>query len=131
MDRDTELYRQVSPSFIREGRVTRQVFLLTEKDKGELSVYDGSMISPKQSYLHFTVKYGSAGVLSVTVADCLGLGLNVKSAPKEFREHAVIAFPDSFQKSKAVLKNIAIKLRDLAVGYGWKYRPFFSVTTTD
>lgn len=44
MTPESLLLRQVNPRWIREGRVTSQVFRPTPKDEKKLSVYDGAKI---------------------------------------------------------------------------------------
>ena len=43
-------FRQVNPRFVREGRITSQVFRPTPKDKKLLSVYDGDLITARDAY---------------------------------------------------------------------------------
>lgn len=122
MDNQTELYRQIHPNFIRRGEVTSQAFLRTEKDIDGLSVYDGSLIDARRSYLHYTSRgYASCGVLAVTVNDCLEAKLPVESDPDSFPEHALIIIPNV---SCGQLRRIAKKLTGIAVSHGWKYGPF-------
>lgn len=54
MTPDTPLYRMVSPSFMKDGNPTSQVFKPTRKDNGRLSVYNGDQISPQATYEHYT-----------------------------------------------------------------------------
>jgi hypothetical protein len=57
------LYRQVHPSFVRDGRPTSQAFRPTPKDENKLSVARGSLTTEKAAYEHHTVALGlgSAG----------------------------------------------------------------------
>lgn len=52
MTHETLLHRQVHPSWIQEGRVTSQAFKPTPKDEGMLSVYDGDVSGPEESWRH-------------------------------------------------------------------------------
>ena len=54
MTPETQLLRQINPSFIKKGRITSQVFSPTPKDKKKLSVYDGDLITPEEAWAHFT-----------------------------------------------------------------------------
>jgi len=54
MSPETHLLRQVHPSFVQSGQITSQVFQPTPKDELKLSVYDGDMIEPADSYEHYT-----------------------------------------------------------------------------
>ena len=68
----TFLLRQVNPNWVREGRITSQVFRPMPKDKGQLSVYDGDQMTPQQAYAHYTqqLALNSVGIMAVTVAEC-------------------------------------------------------------
>lgn len=57
------LFRQVHPSFVRDGRPSRQAFGPTRKDNGELSVSRESLTTPEAAYRHHAEKLGhkSAG----------------------------------------------------------------------
>ena len=72
MTQDSLLFRHVNPNFVREGRITSQVFKPTPKDKKLLSVYDGELITAQNAYMHYTVRLGfsSVGVVAVTPAEC-------------------------------------------------------------
>ena len=63
--------RQVHPNFIQDGNLSSQAFFPFPKDKGKLSVYDGRIISPIQSFLHYTQKQNlsSAGVWGVSTTE--------------------------------------------------------------
>ncbi len=121
MTPDTLLFRQVHPSWIREGRVTSQAFTPTKKDEKRLSVYDGDQISAKDAWSHYTKKLGSRsiGVLAVTVAECEELDLSVVPDPNPFPEHVVIQF-DGFSNSQIGKK--AKRLTRTAESRGWQYR---------
>lgn len=88
------LLRQVHPSWVQQGRVTSQAFRPTPKDKHQLSVYDGDMITAADSWTHFcgTLGFQSVGVMAVTVAECSTLEIQARSDPEPFPEHAVIDF---------------------------------------
>ncbi len=94
MTEDTLLLRQVNPGFIQNNRPSSQVFRPTPKDEFKLSVYDGDMISPEQSWKHFTGDLGcrSVGVLAVAVEECSEQSLPVASSPEVFEQHAHIDF---------------------------------------
>ena len=63
----TLLLRHVHPNWIREGRITSQVFSPTPKDKKRLSVYDGDLMTAEEAYVHYTQQLGlpSLGVMAV------------------------------------------------------------------
>lgn len=118
----TLLLRQVHPSFVQAGRVTSQTFRPTPKDDSLLSVYDGDMISAEDAWTHFTNRgdCSSAGVLAVTVDECVAEGLTARADPEPFPEHAVIEFTglSDTQKEKK-----SKKLRAKAEARGWQYQP--------
>lgn len=122
MNDDTFLYRQTHPRFVKQdGEVSSQAFSPTPKDKGRLSVYDGDMISPNDSYLHYTAALGytSSGVVAVTVAECGAQGLPTYCDPGPFDEHAVVDFRGL---TKSATERKARKLKDAANARGWLYR---------
>ena len=116
----TLLLRQVNPYWIREGRITSQVFKPTPKDKGLLSVYDGDQATPQAAYAHYTQQLGlqSRGVVAVSVAECEQQELPVKPDPVPFPEHVVIDFRD-FSESK--IRTKAKHLTHAARIRGWQY----------
>jgi hypothetical protein len=108
----TQLLRQVHPTFIQNGVATNMLtFRPKESDNGHLSVYNGDMITPERSHVHYTdvLKLKSAGVMAVTVTECTSENLAAVSSPQpDFDEHAHIDFKgcDKKQlrdKSKALL----------------------------
>jgi hypothetical protein len=82
-DEDELLYRQVHPSFIRDGRPSSQAFRPTRKDEGKLSVSRSTLTSPRQSFELFTnvMELKSAGVWGMTVGECNAESLSVRSDP--------------------------------------------------
>lgn len=121
MNKTTLLLRQVNPAWIQAGRVTSQVFRPTQKDQHQLSVYNGALITPQNAWNHFTDALGrnSIGVLAVSVEECYTQGLEVRSDPDPFPEHAVIDF-GTFGKGDIDRK--AKHLRANAEARGWLYR---------
>ena len=53
MNAATFLWRQVNPWYIRDDRITSELFLPTRADEGKSSVYDGDKISAKESWEHY------------------------------------------------------------------------------
>ena len=121
MNDETLLYRQVHPRFVQAGEMTSQVFQPTPKDEGKLSVYDGDIIGPDESWRHYTAQQGlpSCGVVAVSVAECKALGLSVQPDPAPYLEHAVIVFEGL---SGTATKRKADRLKADAVRRGWLYR---------
>lgn len=122
MKHDSLLLRQINPGWIRDGKVTSQAFKPTRKDANLLSVYDGELISARDSHIHFTTALGyrSVGVVAVTVEECLALGLKVRSEPDRFPEHAVLDFTPL--PTSGLRKDAAKQLADYAVNRDWQYR---------
>jgi hypothetical protein len=118
---DTLLLRQVHPGFIQDGRPSSQVFRPTPKDEFKLSVYDGDLITPEQSWRHFTGELGcrSAGVLAVTVRECSEQSLPVVSSPEVFEQHAHIDFAGC---TTGQIEKKGKKLLAAALGRGWLFR---------
>lgn len=116
----TLLLRQVNPSWIKNGRITSQVFKPTPKDEGCLSVYDGDQITAEASWRHYTIEleYRSVGVVAVTVCECKKHDLYVKHDPEPFPEHVVIKFTGY---SKSQIEKKAKRLKEAAETRGWQY----------
>jgi len=121
MNDNTVLLRQIHPSFIQHDRVTSQSFRTTPKDEMRLSVYDGDQIRPQEAWNHYagTLGFASAGVMGVTVTECLGVGLPARPDPELFPEHAVIDFT-GFEKRQVETKAKQLKVQ--AEARGWLYR---------
>ena len=123
MTPETNLYRQVNPEFVKDGRILSLAFKpMPKKDNGLLSVYDGDRCSAQTSYEHFTVQLGcqSLGALAVTVQECEEEALRVLPDYAEHEYHALIDFSG---KTPGEVKRAAKRLTDLAMGRGWAYRP--------
>ena len=122
MNRNTLLFRQVSPSWMRDGRPTRQAFTPTAKDKGYLSVYDGDMVTAEEAWLHYTQKLGlvSVGVIAVSCHECAILEIPVTPDPTPFPSHVIIHFTGY---TNAQIKTKARLLTRLANERDWQYRP--------
>lgn len=124
MTPETLLHRMVHPTWLQNGLPTSQTFRPTPKDAGRLSVYDGSQISPRDAWLHFIGiapgEHPPAGVVAVSVAECLHSGLPVQPDPATFPEHTLIDFTGL---SKNQIKRKAGDLTDAANARGWQFRP--------
>lgn len=121
MNDNTRLLRQVHPFFIRNGRITSQVFKPIPKDHKKLSTYDGDQITPKEAWNHYTTHLSltSLGVVAVTVAECADEKLAVTSDPSEFHEHVLV---DLSNLSNKQIEDAAKRLRNKAVTRGWLYQ---------
>ena len=121
MTHETLLLRQVHPNWIREGRITSQVFSPTPKDKKRLSVYDGDKMTPEEAYDHYTQQSGfsSLGIMGVTAAECQKEDLPVVPEPAVFPEHVVIDFSTC---TNAEIKRKAKRLTQAARIRGWLLR---------
>ena len=122
MNRDTLLLRQVNPSWMREGRPTSQAFKPSAKDHGRLSVYDSSLITAQEAWLHYTQKLGliSVGVIAVSCDECAALELPVEPDPAPFPSHVVIHFTGY---TNSQIKSRARLLSEFAAKRDWQYRP--------
>lgn len=122
MKHDSLLLRQISPSWMRDGRITSQAFKPTRKDANLLSVYDGELIGARDAHAHFTtvLGYRSVGVVAVTVEECQTLGLEVRSEPDRFAEHAVLDFTPL--PTASLRKDAAKQLADYATSRDWQFR---------
>jgi len=120
MTDESFLLRQIHPSFVQNGHVTSQAFRPTPKDEKLLSVYDGELIEPSETFHHYTeiLKHNSEGCMAVTQRECTDLDLDVRSDPEPFPEHAVIDFTD-FTDSH--IKTVSKRLRECAVERDWVF----------
>ena len=121
MNDATLLLRQIHPGFLQNDRVTSQAFRPTPKDEKKLSVYDGDLTTPGQSYRHYTeeLRLSSTGVMAVTASECRAIDLSPASDPEPFPEHAVIDFSGLSEKA---IKTKAKILKSRAMARGWLYR---------
>ena len=121
MTDSTLLLRQVHPGFVQNQRPSSQVFRPTRKDESKLSVYDGDIMSPEQSWKHFTevLERQSVGVLAVTVAECREQDLRAAPSPEVFEGHAHIDFT-GFSANQAERKGK--KLLAVALLRGWLHQ---------
>jgi len=110
------LYRQVHPGFFKSGQLSSQAFYPFPKDEGKLSVYDGKLISPTQSYDHYTniQKLKSIGVWGVSNIEVKDTGLSDQPDPlPNSPAHAYINFtmhsPKEYRKLSKKLKAYAIQ----------------------
>ena len=124
MTEKTLLLRQVHPNFVQNGVPANVLtFRPNEADNGRLSVYDGDMISPERSYVHYTEtqKRKSAGVLAVTKAECGSESLDAVSSPQpDFDQHAHIDFTKCDKKQ---IRDKSKVLLAFALARGWLHQP--------
>ena len=115
------LLRQINPSFIQNGRVTSQAFRPTPKDENELSVYNGSLISAKDSWQHYTEELflKSVGVMAVSKYECIEQGIDVVFNGEPFPAHAYLSFLDL---SKKEIERKAKALMSKAQNRNWIYQ---------
>ncbi len=121
MTPDTLLYRQIHPSWVREGRITSQAFHPTSKDDSRLSVYDGDQITPEDAWNHYVsvLNYASTGVGAVSVEDCEQQQLAAVPGPRSgFPEHALIDFAELTRNQ---VRRAARRLARYANDRGWMF----------
>lgn len=134
MENKSLLHRQIHPTFVINDIVSNQAFLEnkliissgvftpTEKDEDKLSVYDGEVFSAQDSYDHFTSKYSSYGVLSVSIEEVNSENpLFIEKDNDPFDGHCSINFSSVSSKNGKTKK--AGKLRNFAVNRNWTYKP--------
>jgi hypothetical protein len=121
MTPDTQLLRQINPSFVQAGRVTSQAFRPTPKDEQQLSVYDGEKIKPEAAWLHFVKNPDckSDGIMAVTNGECQSEQLLVVADEIPFPEHCYIDF-STFNKKEIERK--AKVLSRFAQARGWLFQ---------
>tara|TARA_B100000424_G_scaffold256094_1_gene235748 strand:- start:1139 stop:1510 length:372 start_codon:yes stop_codon:yes gene_type:complete len=120
-DNQALLYRHIHPSFIIEDKVSSQAFTPTRKDNDHLSTYDGDLITPLESFTHYTesLSLKSSGVMGVMPSECTQEKLNIKYDRVPFTEHVSIDFA---ALSKGEKKKAAKKLSIVAIDRGWIYK---------
>lgn len=120
MNGDTLLHRQISPSWVQAGRVTRQAFKPFAKDEGQLSVYDGDMMSAEEAWIHYTedLSFVSIGVLAVACRECSALELPVQPDPEPFPAHVLIDFR---RYSNSQVEKKSKRLTLAAIERGWQF----------
>ena len=122
MKESTDLYRQIHPSWITNGRIGSHAFVPSAKDSGMLSVYDGEQFAAIQAWTHYTtvLNHASAGVCSLTAAEAGSVKLSSRmdeTGPGKFPGHAVIDFNS---EAKSRWKTLGKQLRDFAVARGFQ-----------
>ena len=110
-DGEELLFRQVHPSFVRDGRPSSQAFRPMPKDDGKLSVARGALTTSGAAYDLFVNGLGfpSAGTWGITVAECSEQNLSVfpdplQAPPENVADpaHAVVDFsPHSKSQAEA------------------------------
>jgi hypothetical protein len=113
------LFRQVHPSFVRDGRPSSQAFRPTPKDEGRLSVARSAVTTPAAAYELHTAQRGlaSAGSWGITVGECGEQTLKVipdplMSPPAKVADpaHALVDFtPHSKSQAEAKGARLARK----------------------
>ena len=122
MNAATFLWRQVNPRFIVDERITSQLFLPTRIDEGKVSVYDGDLITARESWTHYTdpkpdgMGGESLGVMSVTVQECQNEGVAPTPDPTPFPQHVLLDFTGL---SNSKRETAAKALRAIAVARDW------------
>lgn len=125
-------YRQVNPSWLKDGLPTSQAFGPTPKDEGKLSVDDAAQVSAEGAWRHFTEKLGlrSAGTWAIKMAEIEeAADLTVAASPQEVPEdstkdnpaHCHVDFSKVSTKGRKKQKaqHLAIK----ATARGCLYKP--------
>ena len=118
----TLLLRQIHPNFVQDGFASSLAFRPNDADQGLMSVYDGDLIAPEPSWLHYTTisQKKSAGVTALTVEECAADGLPARLDPKPFPEHAVVDFTGADEKQWRAKSK---KLQAKALARGWLHQP--------
>jgi len=121
MKSDSLFFRQVHPNFFTEKKLSSQAFAPSPKDKGQLSVYDGDLISAGQSFEHYTqaLKLSSVGVWGLSQAEVVETELTSRPDPlPDSPAHALIDFG---QASSLECRKRAKKLKIFAEKRGCLY----------
>lgn len=132
MEPATLLLRQVNPGFLKpDGTAASPAFRPFPRDDGQLSVDDGSKVTPRQSWETFTgrPKCFSAGVWAFSVAEAAAQGLSAAPDSKEDNPaHALVDFrPFLLKEQEAKAKILAAR----ANARGPLFQPPASAGTSD
>ena len=121
MDGKTQLYRQIHPQFVKEGRATSQAFRPSSDDPCRMSADDSSRITAENAWRQFTSQFHneSYGVMAVTADECRSMDLKVDPDYVPYPSHVSIHFDASGRSKKAVSKY----LRAAASSRGWIFSP--------
>ncbi len=110
MTPDTILLRQIHPNFYVDGKLSSQAFTPFPKDDGNLSVYNGAVITAEGAYEHYTkvLALTSRCVYGVTVSEVTSIELTAAPDPlPNFDSHAIIAFGSlSDRESRKLAKRL-------------------------
>lgn len=136
-DPEEQLFRQVHPNFVRDGRPSGQAFRPTKKDESKLSVSRSALTTAKAAFELYTQKLelASFGVWAISVGECGAEGLAVLSDPLESPpskvadpSHAVVDF-SGISNSQADARGL--RLRRRATERGCLYSPNAASDTGD
>jgi hypothetical protein len=120
---DSLLLRQVHPRFFCKNELTSQAFLPSKKEGPKISVYDGDLIGPSDSYRHYTETCGlkSVGVWGIGKTEVTEVGLTSRPDPlPDSHAHALIDYGSvSYSESRRLAK----QLMKLAATRGCLYCP--------
>lgn len=111
------LYRQVHPSWIKDGQPSSQAFKPTTKDEGRLSTARAAKITAEAAFIHHTGTLGlaSAGSWAVTVGEVgadpvpLQAFADPVEEPKPDPAHAYIAYPEDRKAIDIKAKLLKVK----------------------
>ncbi|WAS95285.1 hypothetical protein [Nannocystis punicea] len=128
-DPTEQVFRQVHPSWIQQGRPTSQAFKPTPKDAGLLSVSRAAKTTAAASFELHTQQKGlaSVGVWAFSVSDCTEAALNVFEDPVETPvpdpAHTVVDFRHLDEKtSRAKAQLLKSKAEAVYARKGEEYR---------
>lgn len=120
MKEATLLLRQIHPTFHQNGRVTSQAFRPTPKDENQLSVDNGDLISPEDSWNRFSAQpeCASRGVMAVSQHECVGCGVRAIEDGIPYAAHCYLDFaPFSSNAASKIGKKLAAKAQER----GWLF----------
>ncbi|MEU5286505.1 hypothetical protein N7925_19635 [Streptomyces sp. CA-278952] len=121
------LWRQINPSHIENGVISKLAFVPGENDKGQLSTARSKSVTAQAAFEHHTVvlQLGSIGSYAVTVGEIIDAGLRAvdDSAIQEQKPptpgHTYVDYRSIASKNQR--KKLGAKLRDKAVERGCQY----------
>jgi len=118
------LWRQIPLAFIHNGQVGSDAFRPTPKDDGKLSTRRASKISAEDAYWDHVGRLGlqSEGTMPLSVGDLKELGIRAIDDSALPGSPAAHAYGDFRNLSKNRAKDVARRLKPMALRRGFAFR---------
>ncbi|REC98881.1 hypothetical protein DFO60_4834 [Ectopseudomonas oleovorans] len=116
-------YRQIHPTFIKDGVPSSSRFIPSAKDQNKLSVDRGSLVSAEESHANYVASgLKSAAVFGLTVGEFKSVDIPTFADPiaetPDRPENLAHALADYSAHSAAEQKQKALRLQEMAIQRG-------------